>query len=243
MVNKDDKEAGKFLSAKVPHKATYSLEDTKPFRLFENGSEITFEGETIRLHLPGEFNIYNALAAATLARHYKIDVKTIKQAFEKFAGVRGRMEKVDEGQDFTVIVDYAHTKDSLEKAYGAYPDKRKICVLGATGGGRDKWKRKEMGAVADTHCAQIFLTNEDPYDEDPKHIVENVAEGIKNTKYEIIMDRRKAIAAALRAAAPGDIVFITGKGTDPYIMEAQGKKTPWDDASVVREELQKLLGK
>jgi len=82
--------------------------------------------------------------------------------------------------------------------------------------------------------------NEDPYNENPEQIIKNVAEGIKNTKYEIIMDRREAISAALRVARKGDAIFITGKGTDPYIMEANNKKTPWDDATVAREELEKL---
>lgn len=240
IVNSDDKESSKFLAVTTVRKVTYSLDDVQPFELTEKGSHITLEGEITKLNLPGEFNIYNALAAATFGRSQKIDMVIIKKALEKFSGVRGRMEEVNENQNFTVIVDYAHTKDSLEKAYGAYPDKKKVCVLGSTGGGRDKWKRKEMGAVADEHCAQIFLTNEDPYDEDPKKIVRDVAEGIKNTKYKIVMDRREAISASLRAAQPGDIVFITGKGTDPYIMEANNKKIPWDDASVAREELQKL---
>ena len=240
VVNSDDKESGKFLAIKIPRKITYSLDNARPFELTERGARITFDGELIKLNLPGEFNIYNALAAATFAQSQKIDTGTIKKALEKFSGVRGRMEEVNEGQNFTVIVDYAHTKDSLEKAYGAYPDKKKICVLGSTGGGRDKWKRKEMGSVADEHCTQIFLTNEDPYDEDPKKIVADVAEGIKDTKHKTVMDRREAISAALRVAQPGDIVFITGKGTDPYIMEEKGKKTPWDDATVAREELQKL---
>ncbi len=240
IVNKDDNEAEKFLNIDVPQKETYSLSDAEPFYLDENGVNMTFDGKKIELKLPGEFNIYNALAAVTFTKTTGIKTETIKSALRKFSGVRGRMEKVDVGQSFTVIVDYAHTKDSLEKAYGAYKGTSKICVLGSTGGGRDKWKRKEMGKVADAHCKHIILTNEDPYDEDPGQIIENVAEGIKNTKYEIIIDRRKAIHAALRKACKGDAIFITGKGTDPYIMEANNKKTPWDDATVAREELEKL---
>jgi len=241
IVNKDDKESSKFLAVKVPQKITYSISDADSFELSEHGSKVTLYGKRITLNLPGKFNIYNALSAATFARTQGIDVAKIKTGLEKLRGVRGRMEEVRENQPFTVIVDYAHTKDSLEKAYSAYPNKRKICVLGATGGGRDKWKRKEMGAVADTHCKHIILTNEDPYDENPMQIIENVADGIKNTEYKIIMDRREAISVALAEAQENDIVFITGKGTDPYIMEAQGKKTPWDDASIAREELRNLL--
>jgi UDP-N-acetylmuramoyl-L-alanyl-D-glutamate--2,6-diaminopimelate ligase len=120
-------------------------------------------------------------------------------------------------------------------------------VLGNTGGGRDTWKRKGMAEVADTHCDHIILTNEDPYDEDPMKIINDMKVGISKKPLEIIMDRRKAINTALRMANKESrdekrvTVLISGKGTDPYIMEANGKKTPWDDADVVREELEKIL--
>jgi UDP-N-acetylmuramoyl-L-alanyl-D-glutamate--2,6-diaminopimelate ligase len=97
-----------------------------------------------------------------------------------------------------------------------------------------------MGQIADEACEKVILTNEDPYDEDPRAIINAVAAGMKRTP-EILMDRREAIRAALRAARPGDVVLISGKGTDPYIVSAQGTKTPWSDASVVREELERLL--
>jgi len=132
VVNKDDKEAGKFLAVDVPQKKTYSLSDADPFYLDESGVSMTLNDKKIELKLPGKFNIYNALSAITFAKAKGVKTETIKSALRKFSGVRGRMEKVDIGQSFTVIVDYAHTKDSLEKAYGAYKDTSKICVLGAT---------------------------------------------------------------------------------------------------------------
>jgi len=144
------------------------------------------------------------------------------------------------GQDFDVIVDYAHTTDSLEKVYEVFQDSRKICVLGGTGGGRDTWKRPAMGAVANAHCDEIILTDEDPYDEDPQKIVSEIMAGIENSKAKIIMDRREAISHAISLAKTGDAVIITGKGTDPYIMGPNGTKTSWDDATVAREELIKL---
>lgn len=149
------------------------------------------------------------------------------------------MEHINAGQDFDVIVDYAHTTDSLEKVYEVFQDSRKICVLGGTGGGRDSWKRPAMGAIASAHCDEIILTNEDPYDEDPEKIVSEILAGIEGGQAEVIMDRRLAIATALKKAEIGDAVIITGKGTDPYIMEASGRKTSWDDATVAREELAK----
>jgi UDP-N-acetylmuramoyl-L-alanyl-D-glutamate--2,6-diaminopimelate ligase len=96
-----------------------------------------------------------------------------------------------------------------------------------------------MGAIADEYCAEVILTNEDPYDEDPHAIVDAMACGMKQAP-DIIMDRREAIRTALTRARAGDAVLITGKGTDPYLMEANGVKTPWSDARVVREELEKL---
>ena len=132
-------------------------------------------------------------------------------------------------------------------------NKQKICVLGNTGGGRDKWKRPRMGEIADRYCEKIVLTNEDPYDENPLTIVEEMKKGIKNKPCEIILDRREAIRQALLkakelASTKSQItnhkqvaVLITGKGTDPYIMGPKGSKQNWDDAEVVREELEKLL--
>jgi UDP-N-acetylmuramoyl-L-alanyl-D-glutamate--2,6-diaminopimelate ligase len=190
--------------------------------------------------LSGQFNLYNILAAVTYAKTQSISLDVIKKALEKFKGIKGRVEKIDEGQDFTVIVDYAHTADSLEKLYDVFQHSKRICVLGNTGGGRDTWKRKVMAKVAEKHCSQIFLTDEDPYDENPKEIVKEMAEAIKRPIYKIIMDRREAIREAFKHAKTGDTVLITGKGTDPYIMGPNGTKTSWSDAKVAREELKKL---
>jgi UDP-N-acetylmuramoyl-L-alanyl-D-glutamate--2,6-diaminopimelate ligase len=240
VVNTDDKEAPKFLKFDITEKYEYSIKNAEPFELEKNGLEMTFDNTKIKSHLSGKFNIYNILAATTFAKSQSIGTETIKNAIEKFRGIRGRVEKIEEGQDFTVVVDYAHTADSLEKLYEAFQNTKRICVLGNTGGGRDKWKREIMGAVADKYCSDIILTNEDPYDEDPVAIVEDMVVGIKNTDYKIIMDRREAINKALSIAETGDTVLITGKGTDPYIMGPNNSKLEWDDATIVREELNKI---
>jgi len=239
VVNRDDKEHGKFLQVHVPYKFTYSLDEAKPFSTKDRQSIFTFGKERVNLRLPGIFNIYNALAAATFAKSLNIPEGNIVQALERFGGIRGRMEYIDEGQPYDCIVDYAHTPDSLEKAYTALTGSPLVCVLGGTGGGRDSWKRKEMGRIADKHCEHIILTNEDPYDEDPRKIVGNIAEGIHNKEYKIVMDRRQAIARACTLAKAGDTIIITGKGTDPYIMGPKNTKLPWDDAQVAREEIKK----
>lgn len=243
VVNKDDLYASRFLEFKVPEKYTYSLTDAEPFALKDHGLEMTIDGVKINSHLEGKFNIYNMLGAITYAKHQGVRIETIKKAIENFKMIRGRVERVEEGQDFAVIVDYAHTPDSLEKLYEAFQNQKKICILGNTGGGRDKWKRKEMAQIADKNCAEIILTNEDPYDEDPRSIVEEMIKAIKETPAQIIMDRREAINKALTNAGTGDAVLITGKGTDPYIMGPNGTKTPWSDSIVAREELKKVLKK
>jgi UDP-N-acetylmuramoyl-L-alanyl-D-glutamate--2,6-diaminopimelate ligase len=191
----------------------------------------------------GTFNIYNILAAAVFTRSLGIPVDTIKRAVEKKSVVKGRVEKVDEGQRFSVFVDYAHTADSLEKLYQAFPNERKVCVLGNCGGGRDMWKRPEMAKIAEKYCGEIILTNEDPYDEDPKAIVQSMVDAMKEKAPTVIMDRRLAIRHALERAHDKDVVLISGKGTDPYIMGPRGTKTPWSDEQVAREELRALLHK
>ena len=240
IVNKDDQESHHFLKTKVKEKYQYSITDAKPFELKKSGMLLTLDGQKINSHLSGKFNIYNILAATTFAKSQNIGITTIKKAIEYFKGIRRRVERIDEGQDFTVIVDYAHTADSLEKLYETFPNSKRICVLGGTGGGRDKQKRKIMGSIADKYCSEIILTNEDPYDENPKTIVENIIEGIKKPTYKVIMDRKEAIQTAISSAQTGDTVLITGKGTDPYIMGPNNSKLEWDDAIITKEILLKI---
>lgn len=236
IANGDDTEAEKFLAVGVEKKISYTLEDAKIYRTLKEGIELTFKGERMNSNLKGKMNISNILAAASFARYFGVDIKTIKRAIADIQ-IPGRLEKIEAGQNFEVYVDYAHTADSLRQVYETFPGKRKICVLGATGGGRDKGKRKGMGQVADTHCETIILTNEDPYDENPKKIIEDVASGISKHNPEIYMSRKKAIERATTLAQKDDVVLITGKGTDPYIMAANGKKIPWSDARIAREAL------
>jgi UDP-N-acetylmuramoyl-L-alanyl-D-glutamate--2,6-diaminopimelate ligase len=183
------------------------------------------------------------LGAIKYAEHEKIGMEIVRKAFLKLKEIKGRAQRIEEGQDFKVVVDYAHTPDSLKAIYETYLGSRKIVVLGNCGGGRDKWKRKEMAEIADNYCEAAILTDEDPYDDDPREIVEDMAKYFKNKKPEIVMDRREAIAKAFQKSKSGDVVIITGKGTDPYIMRKNGEKEKWSDAEVAREELKKLLKK
>ncbi len=241
VVNGDDKEAQKFLDVFTTGKrVVYKKQDAGSPVVSSEGVAFEWSGVRIASKLPGEFNLYNILAAAVFAAAAGIPVEKIKTGIEKIQSIRGRAEKIEEGQDFRVIVDYAHTPDSLEKLYQTYAGKYRICVLGNTGGGRDKWKRPVMAGLAEKYCDEIILTNEDPYDEDPREILREMAAGITHKKPIVILNRREAIAEALRRAERGSAVLITGKGTDPFIMGAHGSREPWDDATVAREELQKI---
>ena len=239
IANTDDPRGKKFLETPVEKKLPYSLGLAEPYTTTAYNSTFTFHGESIRINFPGEFSIMNALAACTLAEHTGIDVATMREAFSKLTTIPGRAENVTADRNFAVVIDYAHTPESLEAIYKAYDGKRRICVLGGTGGGRDKWKRPKMGAVADKYCAHIILTNEDPYDEDPQAIIDDVASGISQ-KAEVIIDRRAAIRRAIEIAAPGDAVLVTGKGSNPSICGPKGNHIPWSDARVAREELADL---
>lgn len=244
VLNIDDKESSRFMALNADKKVTYSAKDAEPYEIKKEGISFTMNGQAMESRLSGLFNLYNIMAAVSTARSQSVSDDIIKRALEGFSGIPGRVQKITVGdkQDFTVIVDYAHTPDSLEKLYQVFHSSRNICVLGGTGGGRDSWKRKEMGRIADRYCEEIILTDEDPYDENPRKIVDDVAQGISSQKAKIIMDRREAIREAIRLAQPGDSVLITGKGTDPYIMGPNGTKTPWSDAVVAREEIE-MLGK
>ena len=237
IANADDPRSEPYLALPVEQKLPFSYADVTDVVLGPGRASFLYEGVRFDLKLPGSFSIMNALAVIKAARFLEVPLPVIAEGLRSLERIPGRTERIEEGQDFEAIVDYAHTPDSLRALYEAYPCRR-ICVLGNTGGGRDTWKRPEMGKIAEEYCDEVILTNEDPYDEDPRAIVDAMADAMTR-KPHIIMDRREAIAHALSLAHAGDAVLITGKGTDPYIMEASGTKTPWSDAQVVREELQK----
>ena len=261
IINLDDKNSEYFLRFPADKKYAFSVNrDTsssniqiikaRDIQLLSNGLKFSVNNICFRLKLLGKFNISNALAAICCGLSQGIDLKTCRSALEKIKGIPGRMEVVIK-KPFTVIVDYAHTPDGLIKVYKTVknlkPQNNKlICVLGAAGGGRDKWKRPELGKIAAKYCDEIILTNEDPYDELPIEIINQIAEGIENisinqqnqhkSAVHKILDRRKAIKKALNLAKPDDVVIITGKGCEPWMCVAGNKKIPWDDRKIVKEE-------
>src|SRR3989338_376693 len=241
VVNGDDREAPRFLEVFGGARISFSRHDVRDAKITSDGVAFDWNGVRIQSTLPGEFSLYNILAAVTYAKAVGIPKEKAAFGIRKLAGIPGRAEKVEAGQSFDVIVDYAHTPDSLEKLYQTYAAQCRRCVLGNTGGGRDSWKRPVMASVAEKYCDEVILTNEDPYDEDPEKIVQEMAAGMKQKTPALILDRRAAIRESLHRSSIGDVVLITGKGTDPYIMGPRGRKEPWDDAAVAREELGKLI--
>lgn len=217
-----------------------------------------FEADDFRPHLKkktdiflAEFNLANAAAAAIFARTQNIEWFAIEGALNNFAGVPGRMDFVQK-EPFTVVVDYAHTPDSLEKAYQTVrPEKLRsgwkggelICVLGACGGGRDKWKRPEMGKIAAQYCDKIVLTDEDPFDEDSAAILRDIEKGfdqatprrLKVNGIFKVFDRKEALAKAIGLAKKGDVVAATGKGSEQWIHLSRGRKIPWNEKKIFQE--------
>lgn len=257
VANEDIAESSAFLSANVSKAIGFSARELEHIKSDDRSVGFDYSGTRVSLPLPGTFNAMNALAAIKMCEAFDVSPSTAATALAALPPVRGRVEHIDMGQAFIAVVDYAHTPDSLVALYSAFPSRRKICVLGNTGGGRDTWKRPEMGRIADESCDTVILTNEDPYDEDPRSIIDAMALGMKRP-VQIIMDRREAIRTALRLALSlskgaesldsardarnQDVaVLISGKGTDPFIMGAHGTKIPWSDADVVREELAHLI--
>ena len=240
VANADDAYGKDFLAIPVEEKIPFSFSELGNPQISEVGSSFTYKGFRFELPLPGRFSVMNALAAIKTTESLGVPLEKTSRALATLHTIPGRAEKIEEGQDFLVVVDYAHTTDSLRALYEAFPNRRKICVLGNMGGGRDRWKRPEMGKIAEENCEEVILTNEDPCDEDPRSIVEEMAAGMTR-KPKIIVDRREAIREAIHSAHTGDAVLISGKGTDPYIMGPRGSKTPWSDVAVTREELKRLL--
>ena len=226
-----------------------------------DGSHFEIFGTEFNTKLIGEFNILNSLAALSVGVMYGIDLPTMKPALESIDYIPGRMQFVQR-KPFAVIIDYAHTPESLKKVYQTLksqisnpksqtnskfqiPNKRRlICVLGAAGGGRDKWKRPEFGRIASQYCDEVILTNEDPYDENPETIIEDIKKGFPqlqttNYKLQTILDRKEAIKKAIYIARQGDIVVITGKGSEISMVLVGGAKIPWSDWQVVSDFLNK----
>ena len=254
IANTDDTNSDYYLNFPAPEKHTFGLNaQNQPEILGENiisdqsGTDFSVGGKNFRLNIIGKFNVYNALAAIAVGRSQKISDDKITEGLASVKLVEGRMELVDAGQDFKVIVDYAHEPMSLTELFKSMRemvgDKKVIAVVGSDGGGRDKGKREKMGEVAGRLADYVIITDVNCYDEDPAEIAEMLAKGARSAGKKddinlfIVVDRREAIAKAISLADTGDAVAITAKGTEPYIAVAGGQKIPWDDRKVAKEVL------
>ena len=257
-VNVDDPYAHVMMDAvdqKVADLHTYSMSDkTADLYAFDSrftgkssAFKVTYEGKTYQFEtrLAGRFNIYNTLGAIGAALSEGISMETIAAAMKTFHSVPGRFELIDEGQSFTVVVDYAHTPDGLEKILTTAQEitKGRILVVFGCGGDRDKMKRPIMGRIAARYADVAIVTSDNPRTEDPETIVKEVAAGVEEVKaekpslqVEVVVDRRSAIQKAISLAKGDDIVLIAGKGHEDYQI-LKDKTIHFDD----REEARKAL--
>lgn len=263
VANGDDENADYFLDFPAERKIVYknTREDAKDFgenvevvyyddiKAGKNGIDFVYEKIDVSLSIIGEFNVQNAMNAIGVAKSQNIDDRAIAEGLHSIESIAGKLERIDEGQDFTVIVDYAFEPNAMENLYKTVKqfDYNKIIhVLGSTGGGRDADRRPKLGKLAGENAEMVVVTNEDPYEEDPNLIISQVASGAEYAGKKEgdnlfkVEDRREGIAKALQLARKNDIVLITGKGCEQAICLPGGRKESWDDREVVREELKSV---
>ena len=253
VVNLDDP-YGRRLAAELPEAVTFAIEHDAQYRAHDvrvgpGGCRLRLEtplgARALSLPLPGRFNVANALGALAAVHALGEDLDTLVGALERGVRVPGRLEPVEEGQEWAVLVDYAHTPDSLENVLGTARELtsgRVICVFGA-GGDRDRGKRaadgRDRGAGADV----VVVTSDNPRSEQPLEIIAQIMEGAAGArpvgapKIMVEADRREAIRCAVEAARPGDVVLIAGKGHEQGQELAEGRVVPFDDVAVAREAL------
>lgn len=256
IINADDPFAFEFLEAAAKSPYTYGISNAadvqaRNVNISLKGSSFSVNyagGEfPVKMKLVGLFSVYNALAAISFALREGIDPQNIKSALEKVQGVPGRFEQVDCGQDFTVIVDYAHTPDGLENILKTARDiveNRLITVFGC-GGDRDRTKRPLMGEVAARYSDFCVVTSDNPRSEEPEAIIKDIIPGldiIKNSRYAIITDRREAIRHAIHLGKAGDLIVIAGKGHENYQLIGE-QILDFDDRKVAREFIEDRLQK
>lgn len=254
IANADSSDSKAYMNFNVDKKATYSVTKPSDYQAKKimskpNGVDFMINSQKYHTNIAGIINAENAAAAVAVGSELGLDAKTIQQGLQSLKTIPGRMEPIDEGQNFTVLVDYAHSPASmaaLMQSAKAMASGKIITLLGAEGGGRDVEKRPVMGKLAGEVSDYVVVTNVDPYSDDPLPIIDDVAAGAQAADKQpdlnlfCIEDRRAGIRKALTLANKNDLVLITGKGAEQSIV-INGKSLPWDDRKVVREELKKLL--
>ena len=256
IINADDPRGGRVCEASPVPFWTYSIRSqsdirAEDVRLSLGGTRFTAVTPAGRFlvesRLVGEHNVYNMLAAVGVGLHEQVSPDAIRAGIRSVANVPGRFERVEAGQGFTVVVDYAHTEDALARLLTtaqALKTGRVITVFGC-GGDRDRGKRPRMGRVAAQQSDLVFLTSDNPRSEDPMAIIAEVEAGLREAldpargRYRVVADRRQAIEAAVREAKPGDMVLIAGKGHEDYQIIGR-TRAHFDDREVAREAIRKV---
>ena len=259
VVNLDDPHSESFLSHSADRKIGFGIDEHSeqkgltlnsapaiPSTIEFSAACTTFTLANLTFHFApaGRFNLMNVLAAIATTRAFGKEWEEIRDAVEALEPVPGRFERIDEGQPFTVIVDYAYEPAALSALYEAIeliPHNRIIHIVGSAGGGRDVARRAVLGTLAAEHDDIIIVANEDPYDEDPMQIINDVADAAVGAGKQDgvnlfrILDRQEAINKAVKIAQPDDVVLITGKGSEPVMAVKNGKKELWDDRDAARK--------
>lgn len=249
--NNDDRETDRLRKISVDKFVTYSADTDSDFKAediqLDHGVSFSVHGSRVSTHFIGRFNVYNVLSAMIAVHQLGYAIQDLAKA--KLRGVPGRQEWIDVGQDFKVLIDYAPEPVGLGQLYETVKKiktNRLIHVLGSCGGGRDKARQPILGEMAGKNADIVIVTNEDPYDDDPMEIINNVAEGaIKAGKVEgenlfKVENREKAIDKAIKMAKTSDLVLITGKGAEQFICVANGQMIAHDDRKVAENSLKTL---
>ena len=256
IVNYDDPHKEYFLNFPADKKINFGTREGADFQADKirnpgEGLEFLVDRAPYQINILGKFNVYNALPAIVIGSIFGISYEKIREGLKNLKNIPGRMEKIDEGQEFLIFVDYAHEKEGMSavletaREITAESIGKVIVLLGAEGGGRDKSKRPVLGEIAGKYADFVVISNVDPYEDDPKEICEDIAvaaEKFGKTRGKdlfVTLDRREGIKKAISLANKNDVVLITGKGSEQSIVIG-GKRYPWDDRTVVREELNKL---
>ena len=257
IANYDDLHKEYFLNFPADKKITFGTIEGANFqadkiRNTKDSLEFFVGSMPYEINILGKFNVYNALPAVAIGSVFSVSIEQIREGLKSLKNIPGRMEKIDEGQNFTVFVDYAHEREGMSAVLETVGEiaveamSKVIVLLGAEGGGRDKAKRPVLGEISAKKADFVVISNVDPYEDDPKEICEDIAVAaekfgkVRDKNLFIIENRREGIRKALSLANKNDVVLITGKGAEQSIIIG-GKRYPWDDRIVVREELNKIL--
>ncbi|WP_144548885.1 UDP-N-acetylmuramoyl-L-alanyl-D-glutamate--2,6-diaminopimelate ligase [Bacillus sp. X1(2014)] len=248
VLNADDPASDMYRRSTAAHVITYGIDNkadlqAKNIQMTSSGTQFELDVQSekypIKMQLIGKFSVYNVLASIAASVVSGIDIKAVIQSIESVKGVSGRFELVNAGQDFTVIVDYAHTPDSLENVLKTVQHfaKKKVFVIVGCGGDRDRTKRPLMAKIACQLASDPILTSDNPRSEDPLAILKDMEAGVQGSAYRMIPDRKEAIQTAIREASAGDVILIAGKGHETYQIIGNVVHD-FDDRLVAREAIE-----